>query len=768
MTNRDIEITIGSFLHDIGKILYRSGQNGNHSQSGYDFLKNEAHISDEAILNCVRFHHGNHLKGAVLSEDSSAYVTYFADNVAAAADRRESFEKEDGFDRKVPLSSIFNILNGNQENYHFARQVLDPDKGVNYPQEKPVEMDEFFYRTIVSQILDNLKGITFTEEYVNSLLSILEATLSYIPSSTSKRELADISLYDHVKMTAAIAICVEQYLKFKKEKNYREKLFIHANETYAEKMFLLYSMDVSGIQNFIYTIASQKALKGLRARSFYLELVMEHIIDELLTKLSLSRANLIYCGGGHCYLLLPNTEDVRKAVEEQENIVNNWFLDMFGTSLYVAGGYVSCSANDLKNVPEGSYSALYIEISKKISIKKSHRYQAQDIMKLNGEISDGERECKVCRRIEKLNADDKCPMCAALEKMSGNILYQKFFTVISNKEADALPLPGEKYLVADTKEGLLLRMESDTYVRCYTKNRIYTGKHVTTKLWVGAYTTGDSFEELAQKAEGINRIAILRADVDNLGKAFVFGFQRPGKDNRYVTLSRTATLSRQLSLFFKCYINQIMENGKSDCLGGGGKRNITIVYSGGDDVFLAGAWNEVIEAFIDLREALGKFTQNTLTISGGIGLYHSGYPINIMAKEVERLENQSKDFDGKDAITLFDENGSYKWNVFLERVLGEKFKLIKSFFEISDDRGKAFLYHLLELIRNSGEQINFARYVYLLSRMEPDKECSEEQQKAYQTFSRKMYEWMKIPQDRKELLTAMYLYVYLTRDEEDV
>lgn len=43
-------------------------------------------------------------------------------------------------------------------------------------------------------------------------LSVLEANLTYIPSSTSKRELADISLYDHVKMTAAIASCIEQYL----------------------------------------------------------------------------------------------------------------------------------------------------------------------------------------------------------------------------------------------------------------------------------------------------------------------------------------------------------------------------------------------------------------------------------------------------------------------------------------------------------------------------------------------------------------------------
>ena len=71
---------------------------------------------------------------------------------------------------------------------------------------------------------------------------------------------------------------------------------------------MLYSLDISGIQKFIYTINIQGALKTLRARSFYLEIFMEHILDELLDKLELSRANIIYTGGGHCYLILANTD----------------------------------------------------------------------------------------------------------------------------------------------------------------------------------------------------------------------------------------------------------------------------------------------------------------------------------------------------------------------------------------------------------------------------------------------------------------------------
>ncbi len=294
MKDREIRLAIGSLLHDIGKIVYRSGDGRNHSQSGYEYLKTEAGIEDKDILNCVRFHHACNLKSSVLEGNDLAYLTYFADNIAAAADRRESLEAEDGFDKQMPLASIFNLLNGNCGSSHFAHQILDIKNGINYPTEKSILMDEQFYGKIVRNVTDNLKGIEITEEYLNSLLTVLEANLTYIPSSTSRREQADISLFDHLKITAAIAQCLEQYFSERGITDYRRAVMNEAKEHYASKMFLLYSMDISGIQKFIYSVGSRGALRGLRARSFYLEIVMEHIIDELLTAMDLSRANLIY------------------------------------------------------------------------------------------------------------------------------------------------------------------------------------------------------------------------------------------------------------------------------------------------------------------------------------------------------------------------------------------------------------------------------------------------------------------------------------------
>lgn len=128
-----------------------------------------------------------------------------------------------------------------------------------------------------------------------------------------KKNWQDISLFDHVKLTAAIASCIYDYLN-ENHLNYKETLFSKETEFYETEAFLFCSLDISGIQKFIYTIASKNALRTLRARSFYLEIMMEHIIDTLLERLELSRANLIYSGGGHCYLLSAIQQKTREVL----------------------------------------------------------------------------------------------------------------------------------------------------------------------------------------------------------------------------------------------------------------------------------------------------------------------------------------------------------------------------------------------------------------------------------------------------------------------
>ncbi len=214
MEKRLVSLIYGTLLHDIGKIVHRTGIMEPHSKSGWDFLsKIDSFSSNDDIKECIIYHHGKDLKKAKPDKNSLAYIAYIADNISAAGDRRENqlAEGEEGgqlFDRTLPLSSVFNILFDRNETYTYKLKNIDE---INYPTRDNKSYSASEYSAILLKIKEQLQGIDITEEYINSVLHLLESTTSYVPSSTNTKELSDISLYDHSKTTAAIASSLYQY-----------------------------------------------------------------------------------------------------------------------------------------------------------------------------------------------------------------------------------------------------------------------------------------------------------------------------------------------------------------------------------------------------------------------------------------------------------------------------------------------------------------------------------------------------------------------------
>ncbi len=71
------------------------------------------------------------------------------------------------------------------------------------------------------------------------------------------------------------------------------------------------------------------------------------------------------------------------------------------------------------------------------------------------------------------------------------------------------------------------------------------------------------------------------------------------------------------------------------------------------------------------------------------------------------------------------------------------------------------LYRMMELVRGHEEKINFARMMYLLSRLEPTEEGPKKEK--YRQLSQKMYRWIQSDQDCRQLKTAINLYAYIHR-----
>ena len=82
-------------------------------------------------------------------------------------------------------------------------------------------------------------------------------------------------------------------------------------------------------------------------------------------------------------------------------------------------------------------------------------------------------------------------------------------------------------------------------MRSYTKNRLVRTLSPSINLFVGDYAASNRIEDLADQSEGIRRVAICRMDVDNLGQAFIVGFEQPDQTDpvqrmKYVNLFRAA------------------------------------------------------------------------------------------------------------------------------------------------------------------------------------------------------------------------------------
>jgi len=797
-------VVIGGLLHDVGKVLHRGTRiDGRaHSHSGREWIRE--YTDDNRILDCIAYHHHQEIEGAGLERNNLAYVVYIADNIAAGVDRREiEGEGSRGFDRNRHQESIYNLLNNS--NAKAVYKISAISKKINYPQDIAGYNPESDYNDIYFGISEGLRGINFQGEYVNSLLELLEAYLSYIPSSTYLREVSDISLFDHSKITAALASSIVLYLIAHNRNDYNLELFRNRHSFYKEKAFCLFSCDISGVQQFIYTISSKGALKGLRSRSFYLELLLENLVDEILSASSLYRSNLLYTGGGHAYILLPNTyEAIQKAGEAVRN-TNSRLMEVFGARLFIAYGLQECSANELMSKTDDpeDYSNIFRSLAAQVSMRKLQRYSAADLRQLNHSDTDKEgRECRVCgvsSGLEERQEGTICHNCAAFTDISPILIKPDSVFVVSREEIKGTSLPlfsaqGEDLKfsalkVEEVKE--ILKKDNDKVLRIYSKNTYRTGFSLATKLWLGDYALsnqdGDikTFAELAESSRGIGRIGVLRADVDNMGAAFVSGFVRENAAEnkyRYITLSRTATLSRSLSIFFKYYLNELLANGEFNLLAPAGQRNIVVVYAGGDDLFLVGAWNEVLCAAIDIRRAFSSYTGNTLTISAGFALFEPGYPIARMAAETAELENSAKhnQHQGgtKNSISLLgmevidgklQAQHTYDWDSFENKVLGEKYAILMSIFSKAEDYGNSFLYNILDLLRQAeSDSINIARLAYLLARREPGKNTADETKKSYSIFAQNVYQWALSPEDRRQLITAIIIYTYNNRDEKEV
>ncbi len=186
------------------------------------------------------------------------------------------------------------------------------------------------------------------------------------------------------------------------------------------------------------------------------------------------------------------------------------------------------------------------------------------------------------------------------------------------------------------------------------------------------------------KEEKFKRLAVLRMDVDDLGYNIRTAFKTTGSIAQYYALSR------QLDWFFKGYLNTLWREGKTPILTNklgddtttNWRDHVQITYAGGDDLFIVGKWDCVLDFAIKIREEFKKWTCHhpAFDLSGGVSVVTPKFPIYAAATAAGKDEKKAKVYQlgltgrevlKKRAFTLFGRPLNWDYEMELVRRLRE-------------------------------------------------------------------------------------------------
>jgi len=436
------KIKIAAILHDIGKP--EAWINGNISEHAEISKEIARYIGlNNEISEIILRHHGTSISSGyppLRSGEEGIYdaIVSVADTIASGAERPLT----EGEAKEIKIQDPITGRTDRIEKGDLKRKI------------------ETLKEELKSKLLQN--GVSY-----NLIYKILENSfLNYIPADTRAN---DHSLWDHLKLTSAIAHCLA--------------IDGYKGRSSSDYLISLITGDVNGIQDFI---TQSMRLRDLRAGSR----IVEEATEEATKPISenLSEDHIIFCGGGN-FLAISPTSLADQLKEEGEKR----FYDYIKGGLDITVDIYTCKRIDEFIINEIELPK-YVEMIKKW---KSSKYGfSGNLMKYFGVAwylaGKDLRKLKLAKKTGERNftiVTKPCDICGR------EALDRKRISERDRKLLRTLPLD------ASPREENLCPI-------CLWKR-------------THPFAEGISLDELAEKGEG-SYIALLKADGDNVGD-FVFG-----------------------------------------------------------------------------------------------------------------------------------------------------------------------------------------------------------------------------------------------------
>ena len=363
--------------------------------------------------------------------------------------------------------------------------------------------------------------------------------------------------------------------------------------------------DFSGIQRYVLGVksAGKAQAKRLRARSFLLELFEHAALWTIKERLRIADDDvLVRGGGGFLIRIRPDTDLVR--LEEIRSGLQSKLWDESGGEVQFSLGWA-----------ETPWAArVHLEVQKR-------RIGAFMLQSSGGWNPAGwsqpplDEPCEVCRQSPgQQSVQDEgekvlhCRSCLEARKIGEKLTRWKWMR------------PG-----GSSVRALGVAFEE---LETQTPGSFRVGRWIPRHSDSGEPLT---FQEIAEQARSDRRLAVLKADVDDMG---VRVGQIAGEDQSY---NRLRSFSYSLHEFFGQTIQELLAESWP---------LIYTLYAGGDDLLLVGPWDVVLDfaGFLTREFEAGPAQEySPLTLSAGIALtpyrYRSGTQSSVRKNSWSWLSN---------------------------------------------------------------------------------------------------------------------------------
>lgn len=661
-------VALAALLHDIGKLLHRSNEYSKKTKLGNSkhpslsswfveyLVEKNLIVEDKILQELVQKHHESHNFPEELKVESIdnpkirklAKLVSRADNYSSK-ERDESTKEENSNFRTRPLDSVFsqvNIEKGDEN--HTVRYSLRTFSEENImPKEDLEKNSQEEITNLIDSFLEELSSIqsdSFHVFYIN-LIDLLKKYTWCLPSDTQSG-ICDISLYDHLKNSSAIAVALYSYFidRYGSFEKIEEKEIEKADR---QNYFLLIGGDVSGIQKYIYALENtDKIAKRLRARSFFIKMLSQLASYKFIQELDLKISNIVMSSGGKFYILAPNSTKIKENIETLTEKINDELYHQYQTQIFLNISFVELSGEELGTKISEKYDILNDKLSKNKHLKFKKQILEQPIFE--DALYGSHKEigmCKICQKRITLENKD-CDYCEKDVKIGGLLpTLEKIYIYTKEQKTNNqyISLFG-LYAYLDTQKEKFVEKETPFLTLYYKHEKWKHRKIPYLQDFYGGYTPlneeGEvkTFEEIAKESKS-NNLGVLKGDVDDLGLIFSLGLKE------MFSISRMSFLSNMLDAFFSFYLPNYLKKKEN---------SYYIVYSGGDDFMIVGAWDKLLEIAQEIESKFGEFVGGNpnFTLTQGIAITKPKDPIYFSSKWATEAEEYGKT-SGKDGIVIF-------------------------------------------------------------------------------------------------------------------